>query len=161
MKEHIIKTCVQECSYDELSDTYKKLIDEAKSQTQKAYAPYSHFHVGAAMLLGNGEIMTGSNQENAAYPSGLCAERTTMFYANAKYPDVPIKALAIAGFTANKFTETPTAPCGACRQALLEAEVRFNTDITILLYGTKNIYIISSIKSLLPLSFKKESLKGN
>ncbi len=156
-----IKTEVQECSYEELTPNDRQLVDEAKRQVKKAYAPYSNFHVGAAIRLGNGRIVAGSNQENAAYPSGLCAERTTMFYANAQYPDTPVTAIAIAAFSQGDFTEEPVSPCGACRQALLEPEIRFKTDIKVILYGKRCIYILQSIKSLLPFCFGKESLDPN
>ncbi|MBO5961222.1 MAG: cytidine deaminase, partial [Paludibacteraceae bacterium] len=122
MKEFKIETNVQCFSYDELSETYQNLVDKAKQQTKTAYAPYSKFHVGAAVLMDNGEILCGSNQENAAYPSGLCAERTTLFYANAHYPDRKVVALAIAAAQNEAFLEEPISPCGACRQVMLEYE---------------------------------------
>ncbi len=156
-----IDTAVLQCSYEELSATDKQLVDEAKLQVKKAYAPYSGFHVGAAIRLKNGLIVTGSNQENAAYPSGLCAERTTMFYANAQYPETPLTAIAIAAFSNGDFTEEPVSPCGACRQALLEPEIRFQTDIKVILYGKNNCYILPNIKSLLPFCFGKENLEAN
>lgn len=158
MKEKIIETKVLVSTFSELSDEYKGLIEKAKEQVYKSYTPYSLFSVGAAVLLENGEIIAGSNQENAAYPSGLCAERVTMFYANAKYPDVPAKVMAIAAYTNGEFLKDPITPCGACRQALLETETRFNNDITVLLYGTESVYILKNIKELLPLSFIKDSL---
>ena len=120
MEERKIVTSVMVYSYDELPEQYKQLVDEAKRVTGDAYAPYSKFHVGAAVLLENGEIVSGTNQENAAYPSGLCAERVTMFYANSRYPNVAPKALAIATFADGDFLEEPITPCGACRQVLLE-----------------------------------------
>ena len=161
MKEKIIETKVAVYRFDELSDEYRQLINEAKEQVSKAYAPYSEFHVGAAVLLENGETVTGSNQENSAYPSGLCAERVTMFYATAKYPDVPAKAIAIVAYTNGKFTEEPITPCGSCRQALLETEVRFGKDITVLLYGNNNVFVVENIKQMLPLCFEKSSLDVN
>ena len=123
-----------------------------------SYAPYSNFNVGAAVRMSNGEIVTGSNQENAASPSGLCAERVTMFYANSRYPNVAPKALAIATFVDGDFLEEPITPCGACRQVLLEREVRYGVNIDVLLYGKKGIYKISSVKDLLPLSFDRSML---
>ena len=107
--------------------------------TARSYAPYSHFSVGAAALLNNGTIVTGTNQENAAYPSGLCAERTTLFYANSQYPDPPVNTLAIAARTEKDFIETPIPPCGAC-QVILETEKRYGQPIRILLYGKECIY---------------------
>ena len=159
MEERKIVTSVLVYGYEELPEEYKKLVDEAKRATQNSYAPYSGFNVGAAVLLSNGEVVSGTNQENAAYPSGLCAERTTMFYANSRYPDVAPKALAIATFAGGDFLEEPITPCGACRQVLLETEVRYGVDMDILLYGKKGIYKLSSIKALLPLSFDKSALK--
>jgi len=144
--------------FNELETSYQALINKAKEQVNKAYAPYSKFHVGAAVELENGEIFGGSNQENSAYPSGLCAERVAMFYANAQFPDVPVKTLAIAAFTNNKFLETPITPCGSCRQVLLETEMRYEKDITILLYGTEKVYLIKNTRQLLPLCFEKSSL---
>jgi cytidine deaminase len=126
--------------------------------TQHSYAPYSKFHVGAAALLKSGIIVTGSNQENAAYPSGLCAERTTLFYANSQYPDQPVLTLAIAARNEKGFMKEPIPPCGACRQVILETENRFNHPVRILLYGEDGIYEAHSIEDLLPLTFTKESM---
>lgn len=153
MKEKVLETKIEVLDYNELSDIDKKLIDLAKDATKSAYTPYSKFNVGAALLLSNGEIVTGSNQENAAFPSGTCAERTTIFYAHAKYPDAAFQTLAIAAFTNGRFQANPVSPCGACRQAILEYETLFKHDIRILLYGENEIYALNGIKSLLPLSF--------
>jgi cytidine deaminase len=158
MQHKTIETNVTIYSFDELDKAKQKLINKAKEQVEKAYAPYSEFHVGAAVELENGEIFAGSNQENSAYPSGICAERVAMFYANAQYPEVPVKALAIAAFTNGSFLPVPVTPCGSCRQVLLETEMRFEKDITILLYGTKEIYQIENVRQLLPLCFEKSSL---
>ena len=159
MEERKIVTSVMIYSYDELLEEYRKLVDEAKRVTRDAYAPYSKFCVGAAVLLENGVMVSGTNQENAAYPSGLCAERVTMFYANSKYPNVAPKALAIATFADGDFLEEPITPCGACRQVLLETEVRYGVDMDVLLYGRRGIYKLSSVKALLPLSFDKSVLR--
>ena len=111
--------------------------------------------MGAAALLNNGEIITGSNQENCAYPSGLCAERTTLFYANSRYPDVPVKRLCIAARgTSGEFTQAPISPCGACRQVMTETEHRFGVPIQVMLYGTEGIYFIESTRDLLPVVFE-------
>ena len=110
------------CTYDELTAADRQLIDAAKAATQRSYAPYSHFHVGAAALLADGTVVTGTNQENAAYPSGLCAERTTLFYAGSAHPDKPVVALAIAAYTDGAFTSTPIAPCGACREYMMQLD---------------------------------------
>lgn len=160
MQKRTIETKVTIYLFDELNTEYQNLIRQAKEQVKKAYAPYSGFHVGAALQLENGEIFTGSNQENAAYPSGLCAERVAMFYANAQFPDVAVKTLAIAAFTNDSFLPDPVTPCGSCRQVLLETETRFDKDITVLLYGTEHVYLIENVKQLLPLCFEKESLNG-
>lgn len=159
MIERKIEISVMVYAYEELSEEYKRLVDEAKNATQNAYAPYSEFNVGAAVLLENGEMVSGTNQENAAYPSGLCAERVTMFYANSKYPNVAPKALAIATFAGGDFLEEPITPCGACRQVLLESEMRYGVDIDVLLFGRKGVYVVKSVKALLPLAFDKSALK--
>lgn len=144
-----------ECSFDK-----KDLIEKAKNACNSAYAPYSNFHVGAAVLLENGAIVTGNNQENAAYPSGLCAERTALFYANAHYPHLAVKAIAIAAKTKGNFTKDICAPCGSCRQVLVEVENRYNQPIQIIMYGENHIYEVDSIRDLLPFSFEKDSMNG-
>ena len=159
MEERKIVTSLFVYAYDELPADYKRLVDEAKRVTKDAYAPYSKFHVGAALLLANGEIVSATNQENAAYPSGMCAERVTMFYANSRYPNLPPKALAIASFAEGDFLDEPITPCGACRQVLLETEMRYGAEINVLLYGKRGVYLLSSAKSLLPLSFDGSLLK--
>lgn len=158
MKKADIVTNILVCTYNELTEEQKKLIDSAKDACTRAYAPYSKFNVGAAVLLGNGMTVCGNNQENAAYPSGICAERTTLFYAGAQYPEQPVVKLAIAAQKDGAYTAQPTAPCGACRQVILETENRYNVPIEILLYGEDEIYILPTIKSLLPLSFGKDDL---
>ena len=141
--------------YDELSDKDRELIEAAKRATEGSYAPYSKFRVGAALRLADGTIVAGANQENVAYPSGLCAERTALFYAGATYPDKAVEALAIAARTEEGgFTTTPIAPCGACRQVMLETELRYRTPIRILLYGTEGVYVVEGgVGELLPLRF--------
>ena len=159
MKKIKIEIPINSCTYNELTTEEQKLIDAACEATKRSYAPYSHFAVGAAALLENGMIVTGTNQENAAYPSGTCAERTTIFYANSQYPDQAIKTLAIAARSEEDFLNTPISPCGACRQVLLETEKRFGKPMRILLYGKKEIYIIPSIANLLPLCFDRDFLE--
>ena len=132
---------------------YKELYEKALSVAKNAYAPYSNFHVGAACLLENGNIVIGANQENAAFPSGLCAERTAIFAAQANHPDQPITTLAIAARNVNGLLKSPISPCGACRQVVLEIEDRYQRPVRILLYGTEGIYVFKSIKDLLPFSF--------
>lgn len=158
MHKKIVETIVLIFQFDELNESYQNLINLAKKQVNKAYAPYSGFHVGAAIELENNQLFAGSNQENSAYPSGLCAERVAMFYANAQYPDVAVKTIAIAAFTNGEFLAKPITPCGSCRQVLLETEIRFEHDINILLYGTEEILFIENVKQLLPLCFEKSSL---
>ena len=144
--------------FSELSHDVVSLLKAARVGAQNAYAPYSHFKVGAAILLNNGEIIIGNNQENAAYPSGLCAERTALFYANAQFSEQAVDAIAIAAYSNGDFTEKPISPCGACRQVILEAQNRYKQPIRIYLYGKKEIYIIEKITDILPLSFSGDSL---
>ena len=114
-------------AYEELAEADRQLIDAAREATYHSYAPYSHFHVGAAARLADGTVVSGSNQENAASPSSLCAERTTLFYANSRYPDQPVDTLAIAARNERgEFLQQPISPCGACRQVMLETETRFS-----------------------------------
>jgi len=153
MKNLNIQAVIKVCQYDELNEEDKSLIDQAKEATKRSYSPYSKFAVGAAALLSDGTVVTGNNQENAAYPSGLCAERTTLFYANSRYPEQAVNKLAVAARTEKDFIDNPIPPCGACRQVVLEVEKRYNQPIQILLYGKKEIYIIEGIRDLLPLSF--------
>jgi len=154
MKELSIHIPVSVKDEAELRPEDIKLLDEARRATSRSYAPYSHFSVGASVELEDGTILSGSNQENAAYPSGLCAERTAVFYANSRYPDLAVRRLCIAARdTEGNFTARPISPCGACRQVLLETEQRAGHPIEVLLYGTQGTYCLRSIKDLLPLSF--------
>lgn len=155
MKEKILNTKIEVCAYNELSPEDKNLVDLAKSATQRSYAPYSKFNVGASLLLSNGEIVTGSNQENAAFPSGTCAERTAIFYANSRFPEAKVFTLAIAAFQNGKFVDMPVSPCGACRQVILEYEKLAERPIKVILYGEQEVYIIDGIKALLPLCFQE------
>lgn len=137
-----------------LSDIERKLYDKAFEIRQKAYAEYSGFQVGCALLLENGEIITGSNQENAAYPSGLCAERTTIFWASANFPNETIKKLFVIGAPKDAVTSVPIPPCGACRQSILEYEAKQNEPIEIYFASLDGeIYKTYSIRDLLPFSF--------
>lgn len=154
MKTLTLTTPVAVAAYDELTPADSHLVTLAREATRRSYAPYSHFCVGAAILLDNGEIIEGANQENVAYPSGTCAERSACFYASARHPGVPFRAIAIAARgTDGEFTPIPTAPCGACRQALLEYEVLAGAPVRVLLAGRDDIYILPSVASLLPLAF--------
>ena len=143
----------------ELDNGARALMQAAFEARDKAYAPYSNFNVGAAILLENGEIVSGSNQENASYPSGLCAERTAIYYAGAKYPKVKIRVLAISASSNNKETVKPIPPCGACRQAILEYELEQKEPIEIYFMGKSGEVAKSdSIVNLLPFIFSKDEL---
>lgn len=148
--------------YDSIEDLTKQdqdLLCLAKKAMEKAYAPYSNFFVGAALLMENGVIVTGNNQENAAYPSGLCAERVAIYHASSQHPDVKIKAIAITARTDSKVLKNPVSPCGSCRQSMSEYEVKFKTPIKIIMHGQEGpVYISASISNLLPLTFTSESL---
>lgn len=159
MKDLTITTVIKVLQPDELNPADHSLIEAAIEATTRSYAPYSHFSVGAAALLANGVVVTGTNQENAAYPSGLCAERTTLFYANSQYPNQAVLTLAIAARTERDFIDTPIPPCGACRQVILETEKRYRQPIRILLYGKESIYEVKSICDLLPLSFDASAME--
>lgn len=148
-----------EKNHSELNDEEKELLCRAKSAALKAYAPYSHFRVGASVLLENGEYFSGSNQENAAFPSGLCAERVTMFYANAQFPDVAVKAIMIVVVDKEgHLAQRVTPPCGACRQSLLESEFRSRKNIKVLLASDKSVMEFASVADLLPLTFTGDDL---
>lgn len=158
MKKFEIVCSVTVFSWEELSEDDKMLVQEARSATAHSYAPYSRFQVGAAVRLADGTIVVGCNQENAAYPSGLCAERTALFAANAQFPAVPVVSLAVAAYYIDHFTKDPVPPCGACRQVILEIEERYKQSIRILLYGTNGVYVVSSVRDLLPFQFVGESM---
>lgn len=146
-------------SIKDLSKNEAELLVAAQKMVKTAYAPYSEFHVGAAVLLENGKIVTGNNQENAAYPSGLCAERVAIFYAGAQYPNVAIKAVAVAVKSKSVVISEPLSPCGGCRQVIAEYENKLGKPIRIIMSGEKGqIYIAQSIESLLPLMFSKKYL---
>lgn len=158
MKQINLTTKITVYNYDECTEVEKKLIDAAKQSTSYAYAPYSKFNVGAAVLLKNGEIITGSNQENAAYPSGLCAERTAVFYANSQFPNQKIQIIAIAAHYNGDFTEDLISPCGSCRQVLLEVESRYKSSVKVMMYKKNGeIYVAESMNSLMPLSFDQKA----
>ena len=160
MRDIEIKTKLHSCEIHELSAEDRELVEIAKNQTKNSYCPYSKFHVGAAAKLENGVIIRGANQENAAYPSGLCAERSALFAAGANYPEVPVSTLVIACYTDGRFTDEPGAPCGACRQVMIETEHRYGGKMEVLLYGEDAIFVFDSAADLLPLTFVSENLKG-
>jgi cytidine deaminase len=137
-----------------------ELLKLAKKAVKSAYAPYSQFFVGAAILLENGKISIGNNQENAAYPSGLCAERVAIFHASAKYPNVPIKKIAVSVASKTQIINEPVSPCGGCRQVISEYEMKYESPISIIMSGeTGKIYVSDSIENLLPIMFNKKHLK--
>lgn len=160
MVQFEIKTLIKEVKTEELQEQDRRLVESAKEATIRAYAPFSKYNVGAALLLDNGRIVEGSNQENAAFPSGTCAERTAAFYASSSNPGVAFKKIAIAAWMdpgegkdwEEGFQKHPVSPCGGCRQALLEYEHLYG-DIEVILYGKEKTYILPSVKSLLPLAF--------
>ena len=137
----------------ELSPIENELLNKAIQARDSAYAPYSSFNVGAAVILDNDQIFLGNNQENAAYPSGLCAERVAIFYAGAQYPGVPVVSIAIAAFTEGEFQAEPVPPCGACRQVLYEKETEGGAPMEVILYGRNRIQVLRSAADLLPIPF--------
>ncbi len=150
-------------TYQELGELSKEdqiLLEKAEIATKSAYAPYSGFNVGAAILLENGIIITGNNQENAAYPSGLCAERVAMFAASSQFPDIPMKAIAITANSKKFDVNIPVPPCGSCRQVMSEYETKQNQPLRVILRGAKGeIQIIDAIAGLLPFMFHADELK--
>ena len=149
-----IKIAYQEFeSLNELCPEDLKLATAAIEAVESAYAPYSNFNVGAAAMYDDGGIVKGSNQENAAYPSGICAERTALFYASAQCPDKPIIALAIAAKQNGELCSNPVAPCGACRQVMIQYQVKGGQPIRIILIGADKILKFERVESLLPFVF--------
>lgn len=148
--------------YNDIKDIpsdVQQLMKKASTARKNAYAPYSKFHVGAAILLDNNEVITGNNQENASYPSGLCAERTAIYYAGAKYPEAKILKMAIIAGSTKNVTSKPIPPCGACRQAIAEYEIKQESPIEIYFMGeTGKVIKSNSLANLLPLLFDKTVL---
>ena len=145
-------------SIDELPEISRKLVLLAREAASRAYAPYSGYKVGAAVILENDEILTGNNQENAAYPSGLCAERTVLFYASSKYPKIAVRTLAVTTLSNNVAPGEFAKPCGGCRQVIAEYEDLAGKPIEIILDGPDSIMVLDGIDTLLPFRFKKEDL---
>jgi len=144
---------------DELSTVDKNLMEAAIQAAKNAYAPYSEFSVGAALLMEDNSIITGNNQENAAYPSGMCAERVAIWKAGSSYPNKKVKKIAISAFSSNKKLNKPVGPCGACRQTLLEYEINQKEAMEIFFMGEiGNVVKTNSIASLLPFSFDSSYL---
>ncbi len=160
MKEYEIQSRVRVCAPQELPADDRELLEAAQRATLTSHAPYSHFHVGAAARLSDGTLFFGSNQEAAAFPSGMCAERTLLYAVAAQHPGKRILALAIAAQTGGCFLDTPITPCGACRQVMIETEDRQQSDIRVLLHSTNGVHVLESVRQLLPLSFVDSSLNG-
>ena len=140
-------------SLDQLDPRDRELAQAAIEATKSSYAPYSHFNVGAAVRLDNGEIIKGSNQENAAYPSGICAERTAMFYASANYPENAMTAIAITASQNGTLCDNPVTPCGSCRQVMAQYQTKGGQPMEILLVGGKKIWKFGKVDDVLPLIF--------
>jgi cytidine deaminase len=161
MKIRSIQLSIEE--YDSMEDipqADRQLIELAEQDIKKAYVPYSHYRVAAALRLSNGEIVRGTNQENAAYPSGLCAERVAMFYAKSKYPDASIEHIAIVAKSDEFVINEAVSPCGACRQVMAEYEIQQGKDIRVIMKAEKGpVLAVNAINELLPLMFHAEELK--
>lgn len=142
-------------SIEQLEPSEQRLVNKAKSAAKKAYAPYSEFFVGSAVLLENGEIFTGSNQENAAFPSGICAERTALFSAATAFPDVPVKTIVVTAIANGKLVKSPVSPCGTCRQVILQTQNRYSKKIRLIMFAEEKSYLIDDASQLLPLPFDK------
>ncbi len=140
-------------SPNQLSESDKELLNRAIEATKGSYSPYSGFSVGAALRLSNGEILSGSNQENAAFPSGLCAERTAIFYAHANYPSENIETIAVTAVKDGKMLPDPTFPCGACRQVMAESQMRAGKGIRVIVGGERSIIVFPAVEALLPFNF--------
>ena len=161
MIEKKITTTFIKSEFNVLTDSDKSLIQMAKNSLKSAYAPYSGFLVGASVLLENGEIITGNNQENVAYPSGLCAERVAIFYASSEFPNAKIKAIAVTAISKKFEIKDIISPCGSCRQVISEYEVKQNENIRVLLHQANDtVIIINSISDLLPFMFISKELKN-
>ena len=159
-KRQIEITFTESSSFEELDKKDHRLLEVAFNAGQSAYAPYSHYLVGAAVLLANGSVVKGNNQENMAFPSGLCAERVAIFSASANHPGVPVEAIAITAESMTFPVLEPVTPCGACRQVLVEYENKQNHPIRVIM-GSKSgkSLVFESVADMLPLSFKEEKLK--
>ncbi|MGM9714376.1 MAG: cytidine deaminase [Prevotella sp.] len=159
MNDINILTHIKAYTKDELDQLDRELVRHAIEATAHSYSPYSRFSVGACIRLADGSLMIGANQENAAYPSGLCAERTAIFSAQALHPDQHITAIAIAARdTSGHLTRKPISPCGACRQVMIEIEQRYKQRMRVILYGEDMVLCIDSASELLPLSFVGEDM---
>lgn len=159
MLQKTIEIKFEELTFDELPQDQKELLNRALKATENSYAKYSSFNVGAAIRLSDGRIVIGANQENAAFPLCLCAERTAIFAAQANYPDQAITQIAICARNKDGFLEEPVTPCGSCRQVMIEMEDRYKTFMTVLLYGKNRIYKLKTVRDLLPFSFVDANMR--
>ena len=153
MKEQNLNIRYMVVQLSELSQQEQELVNRAKAATSNAYANYRHFYVGAALLLGDGRIVIGANQENAAFPSGLCAERSAIFGAQSNYPDQPILTLAIAARNGNGFLKSPISPCGACRQVMAQYQTKSGKPMSIIMVADGKILKFEKVDDLLPMIF--------
>lgn len=159
MEQKRLEIEYQELAFDELPAQEQQLVKSAIQATGHSYSPFSHFRVGAALRLEDGSVQMGANQENAAFPSGLCAERTAIFAAQAQHPELRPVQLAIAARNVNGLLPEPVSPCGACRQVMLQMEQRYGQPMGVILYGTKRIFKFSSASQLIPFSFGDDNMK--
>jgi cytidine deaminase len=154
MTERQIQISYQEYkSIDEMNPEDRELAAEAIKAMQGAYAPYSHFHVGAAVRMSNGQIVRGANQENAAFPSGLCAERTAMFAAGARYPDKDMQSIALAGGVMGRLGSQPATPCGACRQVMAQYQAKSGKPMSVIMISADKVWKFEKVDDILPLIF--------
>jgi len=153
MKTEEIRTTYEVALRSELPERWQGAVALAEQMTERSYAPYSRFCVGAGLLLSDGTLVGGCNQENAAFPVCMCAERSALFAAGAQHPGVSVEALAIIARNDAGLVAEPVSPCGSCRQALLEFEVRQGRDISVLLCSRSEVIVFGSVKALLPFSF--------
>lgn len=158
-----VDICITYQEFDNPGELNKEdllLLEGSREAMKSAYAPYSAYHVGAAVLLGNGKMFTGNNQENVAYPSGICAERVALFYASSQFPDVPVKAIAVSAKAKGFQVQFPVTPCGSCRQVMAESENRFGNQLRLIMLGENGkIIIMTGVSNLLPLQFHADELK--
>lgn len=161
MKTIDLSIKIKMCQMDELKPDEQQLVKKAVDATANSYSPYSHFSVGACVRLEDGSMIIGANQENSAFPVGLCAERTAIFAAQAHHPELAITDIAIAAKNVEgKLVKKPVSPCGSCRQVILEMEERYKRPVRIFLYGTEGVYVVDSVKDMLPLCFIGEDMCG-
>ena len=153
-----IEIAVREVALSELSSEDQELVAKAKEIVSVAYAPYSHFHVAAALRLESGRVVLGTNQENASYPLGLCAERTALFQSGALYPDDPVVSLVIVGAREDGMIIKTCAPCGGCRQVMLEMADRHHHPFPVILAGPESALVVEDCRDLLPINFDASSL---